>query len=129
MDVRRIVPCLESDDFESVKDFYTGVLGLEVGMDYPEFIDFGSPANPTAQIVVTAPGVEQPLPHFGIDVGNPASVDATHAEAVARGLEIVYPSRTSRGASGDSSSAIRRARSSASSPTSSQSVSPPGSTP
>jgi catechol 2,3-dioxygenase-like lactoylglutathione lyase family enzyme len=91
MDVRRIVPCLESDDFESVKDFYTGVLGLEVGMGYPEFIDFGSPANPTAQIVVTAPGVEQPLPHFGIDVGNPASVDATHAEAVARGLEIVYP--------------------------------------
>jgi len=41
------------------------VLGLEVGMEYPEFIGFGSPTNPTAQIVVTAQGVEQLLPTSG----------------------------------------------------------------
>lgn len=92
--VTRIVPYLESGDFDAVKDFYVGVLGLEVGMDYPQFIDFGSPANPTAQIVVTAPGVDQPLPRFAIDVGDPAAVEAAHAEAVARGLEVVYPLTT-----------------------------------
>ena len=91
MDVRRIVPYLESADFDAVKDFYTGVLGLEVGMEYPEFIGFGSPTTPSAQIVVTAPGVEQRLPHFGIDVGSPAAVDSVHAEVLARGLEVVYP--------------------------------------
>jgi hypothetical protein len=65
MDVTRIVPYLESADFNAVKDFYAGVLGLEVGMEYPEFIGFGSPTNPTAQIVVTAQGVEQLLPTSG----------------------------------------------------------------
>ena len=91
MEVRRIVPYLESADFDAMKDFYGGVLGLEIGMEYPEFIGFASSANPTAQIVVAAPNVEQPLPYFGIDVGDPAAVDSAHAEVVARGFDVVYP--------------------------------------
>jgi uncharacterized glyoxalase superfamily protein PhnB len=33
------------------------------------------------------------VPHasFGVDVGEPAAVDAVHAEAVRRGLRVVYP--------------------------------------
>ena len=94
MGVARIVPYLQSDDFDATKDFYVGVLGLTVAMEEPDggdFLGLASPANPSAQIVVAAPGVEQPLPHFGIDVGDPGAVDAAHAEVVRRGLEVVYP--------------------------------------
>ena len=93
MAVIRIVPYLQSDDFEKTKDFYVGVLGLTVEMEDPEgghFLGLGSPANSSAQIVVAAPGAEQPQPHFGIDVGDPAAVDAVHAEVLRRGLEVVY---------------------------------------
>jgi catechol 2,3-dioxygenase-like lactoylglutathione lyase family enzyme len=94
MGVTRIVPYLESDDFEATKDFYVGVLGLTAAMEDPDggdFLGLASPANPSAQIVVAAPGVEQPLPDFGIDVGDTKVVDAAHAEVVRRGLEVVYP--------------------------------------
>jgi catechol 2,3-dioxygenase-like lactoylglutathione lyase family enzyme len=94
MGVTRIVPYLQSDDFDATKDFYVGVLGLTVAMEEPEggdFLGLASPVNPSAQIVVAAPGVERPLPNFGIDVGDPGAVDAAHAEVVRRGLEVVYP--------------------------------------
>jgi catechol 2,3-dioxygenase-like lactoylglutathione lyase family enzyme len=93
MPVTRIIPYLESDSFEAIKDFYVGVLGLTVAMEEPggaEFLGLASPNNPSAQIVVSGPGVEQPLPHLGIDVGDAAAVDAAHAEVVGRGLEVVY---------------------------------------
>ena len=92
--VPRIVPYLESADFAAVKAFYVDVLGLEVAMedpDMPDFLGFCSPDNHSAQIVVAAAGVEQPLPSFGVDVGSLAAVDAAHAEALRRGLEVVYP--------------------------------------
>ena len=38
-----------------------------------------------------ATGFENPQPSFGVDLGDPAAVDAAHAEAVRRGLRIVYP--------------------------------------
>jgi catechol 2,3-dioxygenase-like lactoylglutathione lyase family enzyme len=94
MRVTRIVPYLESGSFQEIKDFYVGVLGLTVAMEEPgdgDYLGLGSPANPSAQIVVAAPGVEQPLPRFGVDVGDAAAVDSAHAEAVRRGLEVVYP--------------------------------------
>jgi catechol 2,3-dioxygenase-like lactoylglutathione lyase family enzyme len=90
VNISRIVPYLESDDFGAVKDFYVGLLGLEHGMDEPSFIDFASPTNPSAQVVVVAPGFDQQLPRFAIDVGDPATVDAVHAKLVAKGFSIVY---------------------------------------
>ncbi len=91
MSVHRIVPYLESSDFEAVKEFYAGVLGLEVGMDGGNgFLGLTSRENRSAQIVVAAPGVERPMPRLGIDVGDPAAVDAAHAEVLRRGLEVVY---------------------------------------
>jgi catechol 2,3-dioxygenase-like lactoylglutathione lyase family enzyme len=92
MPVSRIVPYLESGDFDAIKDFYVGVLGLEVAMYEPRsaFLGLASPDNRSAQIVVAAPGVEEPRPQMGIDVGDPAAVDAAHAEVLRRGLEVVY---------------------------------------
>lgn len=89
MNVSRAIPYLVDADFAAVKDFYVGVLGMTVWMEDDRFLGLGSPTNPTAQIVAAAPGAEQP--RLGIDVGDPAAVDAVHAEALARGLEIVRP--------------------------------------
>ncbi len=50
-----------------------------------------SPANPSAQVIVPPPGMEDPQPDLGIDVGDAAAVDAAHAKAVRRGLRVVYP--------------------------------------
>ncbi len=94
MGVTRIVPYLESGSFEAIKDFYVGALGLTVAMEHSDgrgFLGLASPANPRAQIVVAAPGSEEPLPRFGIDVGDAAAVDAAHAEALRCGLAVVYP--------------------------------------
>ncbi len=92
MPIPRIVPYVEAAGFADTEAFYTGVLGLEVGM--PDsgngFLGLVSPSHPGAQIIVAAPGVEEPLPSFGVDVGDVAAVDAAHAEAERRGLEIVY---------------------------------------
>ena len=93
MAIPRIVPYLESSDFDAVKAFYVGVLGLEVAMEEPgsNFLGLSSPDNRSAQIVVAAEGVEQPQPQMGIDLGSPEAVDAAHASAVQKGLEVVYP--------------------------------------
>ena len=90
MAITRILPYLEGD-FEAVKDFYVGTLGLEVAMDREDFLGLRSAAQHQAQIIVSAPGVERPRPQLGIDVGDPAAVDAAHAAALDRGLEVVYP--------------------------------------
>lgn len=88
--VTRIVPYADGHDIAASRDFYVGVLGLEVGMEDP-VLDLSSPANPTAQIVIPPPGMDDPQPRFGVDVGDAAAVDAAHAEALRRGLSVVYP--------------------------------------
>jgi len=90
MAIPRIVPYLVGD-LDAVKRFYTVVLGLEVAMDGADFLGFRSPDNPSAQLVASAPGVEEPVPSLGIDVGDPEAVDAAHAAVLAQGLEVVYP--------------------------------------
>ena len=93
MAIPRIVPYLESTDFDAVKAFYVNVLGLEVAMEKPgsDFLGLSSPDNSSAQIVVAAEGVEEPQPRMGIDVGSPEAVDAAHDAAIRDGLEVVYP--------------------------------------
>lgn len=88
--VTRIVPYADGPDIPASRDFYVEVLGLEVGMDDP-VLDLGSPANPSAQIVIPPPGMDDPQPRFGVDVGDPAAVEAAHAEILRRGLAVVYP--------------------------------------
>jgi catechol 2,3-dioxygenase-like lactoylglutathione lyase family enzyme len=88
--IRRIVPYADGDDLGASRDFYVEVLGLEVAMEDP-VLGLRSPENPTAQLIIPPRGMEDPVPRFGIDVGEPAAVDAAHAEAVRRGLRVVYP--------------------------------------
>ncbi|MER7011420.1 VOC family protein [Saccharopolyspora sp. NPDC000359] len=87
--VKRIIPYL-TGDVAAAEEFYTEVLGLEVAMEDP-VLCLRSPENPSAQLIVSPPGTEVPEPRFGIDLGDPAAVDAAHAEAVRRGLRIVHP--------------------------------------
>ena len=50
---------------------------------------FVSPSNPTAQVSVLRKDASAPVvPQITVEV---ADVDAVHAEAVRRGLEIVHP--------------------------------------
>lgn len=90
MSVTRIVPYADGTDIGGSRDFYVEVLGLQVAMDDP-VLGLTSPANPTAQVIIPPPGMENPQPRFGVDVGEPAAVDAAHTAAVERGLRVVYP--------------------------------------
>ena len=89
MSIRRVVPNITSDKLDESRDFYAGLLGFQVAMDLGWVVTFASPSNPAAQVSVlredaTAPVVAQ----ITVEV---ADVDAVHAEALRRGLELVYP--------------------------------------
>ena len=90
MNIRRVVPHLPTDDFDASRDFYTGLLGFEVAMDLGWIVTLASPTNPAAQLNLygeaAPPASVQPL--LSIEV---ADVDAVHAEALRRGVEIVHP--------------------------------------
>jgi catechol 2,3-dioxygenase-like lactoylglutathione lyase family enzyme len=83
--VRRIVAYAGGHELSASRDFYVEVLGMQVAMEDP-VLD-----NPTAEVIIGAQEMQGPQPSFGVDVGEPAAVDAAHAEAVRRGLPVVYP--------------------------------------
>ena len=89
MSIRRVVPNIASDKPDASRDFYTGLLGFQVAMDMGWIMTFVSPSNSTAQISVLREDASAPVvPQITVEV---ADVDAVHAEAVQRGLEIVHP--------------------------------------
>jgi catechol 2,3-dioxygenase-like lactoylglutathione lyase family enzyme len=90
VEIQRIIPYAGGDDLAASRDFYVGVFGLEAAMEDP-VLGLRASANPAAQLLIPPRGMENPQPHFGTDVGEPASVDAVHAEAVRQGLRIAYP--------------------------------------
>ncbi|OQO92547.1 VOC family protein [Saccharomonospora piscinae] len=90
MAVTRIVPYARTTDLDASREFYVGVLGLDVAMRDP-VLGLTSPANPTAQLIVQPRTAGEPEPHFGVDVGDPAAVDAAHAAVRELGLRVVYP--------------------------------------
>ena len=90
MSVRRIIPYPSGRDIAASRSFYVEALGLEVTMQDP-VLCLSSPDNPSAQVILAPPGFESPQRSFGIDLGDPRAVDAAHAEALRRGLRIVYP--------------------------------------
>ncbi len=90
MAVTRIVPYADGRDIAASRDFYVEALGLEVSLEDP-VLCLASPANPSAQVILSPTGFEDPQPAFGVDLGDPAAVDAAHDEAVRRGLRVVYP--------------------------------------
>ena len=93
MTIRRAIPNLVTDDLATAREFYEGLLGFDVAMDEPGFTMFASPSNRTAQITVAdraQPGLDRGISEAQISL-EVQDVDALHAEAVSRGLEIVYP--------------------------------------
>lgn len=90
--VTRIVAYADGTDLPASRQFYTDVLGMEVAMWDP-VLGLTSPANPSAQILIPPAGMTDPVPSFGVDVGDPAAVDTAHAAALERGLRVVYPIR------------------------------------
>ena len=93
MTIRRAIPNLLADDLGKSREFYAGFLGFDVAMDEPGFTMFASPSNRTAQITLAdrnTPGLDRGVRQAQISV-EVEDVDTLHAEAVRRGLDIVYP--------------------------------------
>jgi catechol 2,3-dioxygenase-like lactoylglutathione lyase family enzyme len=90
MAVRRIVAYAGGNEVAASREFYLAVLGMRVVMEDP-VLDLQAPEDPAAEVIIGAQEMQEPSPSFGVDVGEPAAVDAAHAEAVARGLRVVYP--------------------------------------
>jgi catechol 2,3-dioxygenase-like lactoylglutathione lyase family enzyme len=87
--IGRAVPNIRSDQPVETRDFFVDLLGFEVVMDMGWVTTLASPTNPSVQVTVignddmAAPGISVEVP----------DVDAVHARAVERGVEIAYPLR------------------------------------
>ena len=86
---RRAVPNIRTERAAETRDFFCDLLGFEVAMDLGWVATVASPDNPAIQVNIisnddpSAPGISVEVP----------DVDAVHAEAVSRGLEIAYDLR------------------------------------
>jgi catechol 2,3-dioxygenase-like lactoylglutathione lyase family enzyme len=87
--VSRAVPNIQSDRPAETRDFFLDLLGFEVAMDIGWVVTLTSPTNSSAQVNIignddmAAPGISVEVP----------DVDAVHARALERGLEIAYSLR------------------------------------
>jgi catechol 2,3-dioxygenase-like lactoylglutathione lyase family enzyme len=87
--IERSVPNIRSDRPAETRDFFTELLGFEVAMDLDWVVTLTSPTNPSAQVTII--GNDDPAaPGISIEVDD---VDAIHARAVERGLDIAYSLR------------------------------------
>jgi uncharacterized glyoxalase superfamily protein PhnB len=87
--IRRAVPNIRSDRPTETRDFYVDLLGFEPAMDLGWVVTVASPSNPSAQVTIVSSD-DMAAPGISVEV---ADVDAIHAKAVERGLEIAYPLR------------------------------------
>ena len=91
MTVRRIVPNVFDADPAATRAFYAGLFELDTAMDMGWIVTLASPEKAAAQISVFEAGAEGDRdPFVSIEVDD---VDAVHARAVERGVEIVYALR------------------------------------
>lgn len=90
MAVRRIVPNVATESVAAVRDFYAALFDLAVVMDHGWFVTLANQhAAAIPQIgIASEGGAGAPVPAVSIEVDD---VDATHARAVAMGMEIAYP--------------------------------------
>ncbi|MGH4019850.1 MAG: VOC family protein [Pseudonocardiaceae bacterium] len=87
------MPVVVTDDPVASREFYQRFLGFDVVMDEDGFLMLSSPSVPTTQVIVcwaspTAMDPEVQRVDISVEV---ADVNAAHADALARGLDIVYP--------------------------------------
>jgi catechol 2,3-dioxygenase-like lactoylglutathione lyase family enzyme len=89
MGIRRSVPGLTSADLARSRTFYSDFLGFTAGMDMGWIVNFVSPDNPTAQIIVMDEDrTAEVQPHVTVEVDD---VDGLHARAVDLGYDVVHP--------------------------------------
>jgi len=89
MSIHRVVPDLQSEHLDESREFYVGLFGFTVVMDLGWIMTLASPTNPAAQLTVMRHDASSQLvPQVSVQV---ADVDALHAEAVRRGVPVVYP--------------------------------------
>jgi uncharacterized glyoxalase superfamily protein PhnB len=87
--IHRAVPNIGSDRPAETRDFFVELLGFEVAMDLGWVVTLASATSPSAQVTII--GNDDPAaPGISVEVDD---VDAVHARAVERGLEIAYPLR------------------------------------
>jgi uncharacterized glyoxalase superfamily protein PhnB len=87
--VSRAVPNIKSDRPVETRGFFVDLLGFEVAMDIGWVVTVASPTNRSAQVTIIA-NDDMAAPGISVEVPD---VDAVHAKAVERGLEIAYSLR------------------------------------
>jgi uncharacterized glyoxalase superfamily protein PhnB len=87
--ISRTVPNIRSSRPAETRDFFVDLLGFEIAMDMGWVTTVASPTNPSAQVTIVG-NDDMAAPGISVEV---ADVDAVHAKAVERGLEIAYPLR------------------------------------
>ena len=91
MSIRRVVPDIRTQDLGKSREFYTDFLGFELAMDMGWIMTFVSPSNPTAQVSLFEEKDTPDQTHRVAITIEVSDVDALHAQAVSRGLDVVYP--------------------------------------
>lgn len=89
MGVRRAVANIRAEDPVATRDFFVDVLGFEVVMDLGWVATVASPDQPAAQVTIVA-NEDPAAPGISVEVDD---VDGAHRDAVAGGLEVIYPLR------------------------------------
>jgi catechol 2,3-dioxygenase-like lactoylglutathione lyase family enzyme len=89
MTITRAVPNIRSERPGGTRDFFVDLFGFDVAMDMGWVVTLASPINPAVQVTIVS-GEDMAAPGISVEV---ADVDAVHARAMERGLEIAYPLR------------------------------------
>jgi catechol 2,3-dioxygenase-like lactoylglutathione lyase family enzyme len=87
--IARAVPNIRSDRPAETRDFFTELLGFDLAMDLGWVVTLASPTNPQVQVTIIS-NEDPAAPGISIEVDD---VDAIHARAAERGLEVTYPLR------------------------------------
>lgn len=93
MTIRRAMPIVHVRDVGAARAFYGDLLGFDLAMEQEGMDMYRSPSVPTTQLIVAAesgPAADRVVGDADLSV-EVADVDAVHAEAQRRGLNIVYP--------------------------------------
>ena len=83
------MPNIRSDRPGETRDFFVDLLGFEVAMDIDWVVTVASPGNQSVQVNIISTD-DPAAPGISVEVGD---VDAVHAKAVEKGLEIAYAIR------------------------------------
>ncbi len=86
-EIRRVVPDIVTEHVENTRDFFVHVLGFDVVYEPSDMVFLASPTNPTAQVQLHG---HDAAAHDRLFITVEVSdVDAVHAVATDKGLEIV----------------------------------------